>query len=418
MIDYPNKLNIIFDKLLNNSIRPIIIGGFVRDFLLQKESKDIDIELYGINSFSKLEEILEEFGDVNSVGRSFGVCKLRVDDLDLDFSFPRSDSKIDKGHKGFKIKVDSSLDFKTATSRRDFTINAIGYDIETKKILDPFSGQDDLKNRVLRAVDIDKFQDDPLRVLRAIQFSSRFNLSIDNELFMICKRMIENSLLDELPKERIFIEIRKLLLKSSTPSLGFKLLSSLGCFKYFFTEFKNIDISNLEKIYKAIDTMSSLKTLNSKTNTMLMLATLCYQLSSNECETFLSKLSNDKNLFNRVLSLLKHQNDINFEQFNDYDVYMLARKVTIKEFVLFSLAISQSKIKLKKINNFKARAIELSVLHQEAEAIIQGRDIISFGIEPSKKFSIILDKAYKAQISGDFKTKEEAHSWLKRELFT
>ena len=104
MLDYPNKLNIIFDKLLINSIKPIIVGGFVRDFLLKIDSKDIDIELYGISSFEKLEHILEEFGDVNSVGRSFGVCKLKVDDLDIDFSFPRIDSKIDKGHKGFDVK--------------------------------------------------------------------------------------------------------------------------------------------------------------------------------------------------------------------------------------------------------------------------------------------------------------------------
>ena len=417
MIDYPNKLDVIFDKLLNNSIKPIIIGGYVRDFLLKKESKDIDIELYGISSFSKLEKILEEFGAVNSVGKSFGVCKLKVDDLDLDFSLPRSDSKIDRGHKGFEIKVDASLDFKTATSRRDFTINAIGYDIQTKEILDPFNGRADLKNRILRAVDINKFQEDPLRILRAVQFSSRFNLSIDNELFIVCKKMIKENLLDELPKERIFIEIQKLLLKSSTPSLGFKLLNSLGGFKYF-SEFKNIDISNLEKIYKAIDTMSSLKTLNSKTNTILMLATLCYQLSSNECETFLSKLSNDKNLFSKVLSLLKHQNDINFELFSDYDIYMLARKVTIEEFVLLSLAISQSKIESININNLKVRAKELGVLHQEVKAIVQGKDIISFGIKPSKEFSIILDRAYKAQISGDFKTKKEAYSWLKKELLT
>ena len=417
MIDYPNKLNIIFDKLLFNSIRPIIIGGYVRDFLLQKESKDIDIELYGINSFSKLEEILEEFGDVNSVGKSFGVCKLKVDDLDLDFSLPRSDSKIDKGHRGFEIQVDSSLDFKTATSRRDFTINAIGYDIQTKEILDPFNGQKDLKNRVLKAVNIDKFQEDPLRVLRAVQFSSRLNLSIDNELFIVCKRMIENSILDELPKERIFIEIQKLLLKSLTPSLGFKLLNFLGGFNYF-TEFKSINMHNLEKTYKAIDTMSSLKTNNKKTNTILMLAALCYQLSADKYDSFLSKLSNDKNLFNRVSSLLKHQNDISFEQFDDYDIYLLATKVTIEEFVLFSIATSQTKREVENINDLKIRAEDLGVLHQKAEAIVQGKDIISLGIAPSKEFSTILSNAYIAQINGVFKTKEEAYSWLKRELFT
>ncbi|MCD6190419.1 MAG: CCA tRNA nucleotidyltransferase [Sulfurimonas sp.] len=417
MVDYPNKLNIIFDKLLINNIKPIIIGGYVRDFLLKIESKDIDVELYGINSFSKLENILEEFGDVNSVGKSFGVCKLRVDDLDIDFSFPRSDSKIDKGHKGFEIKVDSSLDFKTATSRRDFTINAIGYDIKTNKILDPFNGREDLKNKILKAVDIVKFQEDPLRVLRAVQFCSRFNLSIDNELFVVCKKMIKESILDELPKERIFIEIKKLLLKSTTPSLGLKLLNSLDGFNYF-TEFKNIDVQNLENIYKTVDTMSSLKTQDSRTNTILMLAALCYQLALSECETFLSKLSNDKNLFAKVLSLLKHQNDINFNLFSDYDIYILATKVTIEEFVLFSLAKSQTKIESKNINNLKTRAKELGVFHQEAKAVVQGKDIISLGIKPSKEFSIILDRAYRAQISGNFKTKKEAYAWLKRELFT
>ena len=416
MIDYPNELNIIFDKLLNNSIKPIIIGGYVRDFLLKKESKDIDIELYGISSFTKLEKILEEFGDVNSVGKSFGVCKLRVNDLDLDFSFPRRDSKIGNGHKGFEIKIDSSLDFKTATSRRDFTINAIGYDIKTKKILDPFNGQEDLKNKTLRAVDIKKFGDDPLRILRAIQFSSRFNLSIDNELFITCKNMIKNSLLGELPKERVFIEIQKLLLKSPSPSWGIKLLNSLGAFNYF-TEFKNMNIPELEKTYKAVDTMGSLKTANSKTNIILMLAVLCYQLSAEKCETFLFKLSNDKSLFNRILSLLKHQNDINFEQFSDYDIYVLATKITIEEFVLFSIAISQTKIKSENINNLKIRAEELGVLHKKAKAIVQGKDIISFGLKPSEEFSKILDRAYTAQISGAFVTKEEAYLWLKKELF-
>ena len=415
MVDYPNKLNTIFDKLLNNSIKPIIVGGYIRDLLLKKESKDIDIELYGISSFRKLEEILKEFGDVNSVGKSFGVCKLRVDDLDLDFSFPRTDSKIDTGHKGFKIKIDSSLDFKTAASRRDFTINTIGYDIETKNILDPFNGREDLKNNVLKAVDIEKFGDDPLRVLRAVQFSSRFNLSIDNELFITCKNMIKNSLLDELPKERIFIEIQKLLLKSPSPSSGIKLLYSLGGFNYF-TEFINMHMHKLEKTYKAIDTMSSLKTMNNKTNIMLMLAALCYQLPADKCETFISKLSNDKNLFNKVSSLLKHQSDINFEQFSDYDIYMLATKVTIEEFVLFSIATSQTTIKSENINNFKTRAKELDVFHQKAKAIVKGKDILNFGIKPSKEFSRILNKAYIAQINGVFQTKKEAYMWLEKEL--
>ncbi len=417
MIDYPNKLNIIFDKLLNNSIKPIIVGGFVRDFLLNLESKDIDIELYGIDSFSKLEEILEEFGDVNSVGKSFGVCKLKFDDLDLDFSFPRSDSKIDKGHKGFEIKIDSSLDFKTATSRRDFTINAIGYDIQTKEILDLFNGREDLKNRILRAVDIDKFQEDPLRVLRAVQFSSRFNLSIDNELFLTCQNMIKDSLLNELPKERIFIEIQKLLLKSSTPSCGIMLLKELGAFN-FFTELSNLTPDLFKQTLLSIDKMSSLKTTNDLTNTHLMLATLCYKLSLEECEKFLTRLTNDKNIHKHVLSLIKYQGSINFNAFIDYHIYKLATKITIKEFVLFSKAIAEPQVKIENIDRLKVRALELNVLNTEAKALLQGRDILNLGLKPSKEFSMILDRAYEAQISGLFKTKSEAYLWLEKELLS
>ncbi len=417
MIDYPNKLNIIFDKLLNNSIKPIIVGGFVRDFLLNLESKDIDIELYGIDSFSKLEEILEEFGDVNSVGKSFGVCKLKFDDLDLDFSFPRSDSKIDKGHKGFEIKIDSSLDFKTATSRRDFTINAIGYDIQTKEILDLFNGREDLKNRILRAVDIDKFQEDPLRVLRAVQFSSRFNLSIDNELFLTCQNMIKDSLLNELPKERIFIEIQKLLLKSSTPSCGIILLKELGAFN-FFTELSNLTPDLFKQTLLSIDKMSSLKTTNDLTNTHLMLATLCYKLSLEECEKFLTRLTNDKNIHKHVLSLIKYQGSINFNAFIDYHIYKLATKITIKEFVLFSKAIAEPQVKIENIDRLKVRALELNVLNTEAKALLQGRDILNLGLKPSKEFSMILDRAYEAQISGLFKTKSEAYLWLEKELLS
>jgi len=417
MIDYPNKLDNIFDKLLNNSIKPIIIGGFIRDFLLKKGSKDIDIELYGISSFSKLEKILKEFGDVNSVGKSFGVCKLKIDDLDLDFSFPRVDSKIEKGHKGFEIKIDSTLSFKEATSRRDFTINAIGYDIETKKILDPFNGREDLKNRILRAVDIEKFKEDPLRVLRAVQFSSRFNLSVDNNLFLTCKEMINSSLLNELPKERIFIEIKKLLLKSLSPSTGIKLLNDIGGFK-FFTEFEKLGNADLNKVFRAIDKMNSLKTTNESTNTVLMLATLCYLLSSNKSKKFLSKLTNDKGLLTKVLLLIEHKNYINFDKFKDYDIYMLATKINIGEFILFHKAITESKTELKNINRLKTRAKELDVLNSEAKSILQGKDILNLGIKPSKEFSKILDRAYIAQISGDFTTKEEACLWLKKELLS
>ena len=233
MFDYPNKIQNIFDKLLKFDIKPIIIGGFVRDFFLNIDSKDIDVELYGLDSFEKLEEILEEFGSVNSVGKSFGVCKLSAYGLDIDFSFPRLDSKISSGHKGFKVTTDSKLDFKTATSRRDFTINAIGYDVQQKTILDPYNGLKDLKLGILRAVDLDKFAEDPLRVMRAAQFSARFDFRLDSSLFNLSQKMIQKKLLQELPQERIFEELKKALFKARKPSLALVVLQQLGAIQKF-----------------------------------------------------------------------------------------------------------------------------------------------------------------------------------------
>ena len=214
MFDYPNKLNIIFNKLYLFGIKPIIVGGYLRDKILDLDSKDIDIELYGLDSLDILETILQEFGEVHTVGKSFGVCKLDFDDLEIDFSLPRSDSKISKGHKGFSVITDKSLDFKSAASRRDFTINAMGYDVKEKKLLDPYGGQKDLHNKILRAVDIDKFAEDPLRILRGIQFSSRFNFVLDELLLRLFHKLINKNILEELPRERIYEELKKMFLKN------------------------------------------------------------------------------------------------------------------------------------------------------------------------------------------------------------
>ena len=148
MIRYPHYLNKIFDKLHKSGASCLIVGGYIRDCFLNIASKDIDIELYHVSSFEILEELLKEFGSVNSFGKSFGVCKLRIKDLDIDFTLPRIDSKISSGHVGFDVKIQSNLNFMTAASRRDFTINAIGYEVLNNKVLDPFNGINDLKNNL------------------------------------------------------------------------------------------------------------------------------------------------------------------------------------------------------------------------------------------------------------------------------
>ena len=410
MINYPKQLDPIFDKLKHHCLRIIIVGGYVRDSILGLDSKDIDIELYGIKSFELLEDILKEFGPVNSVGKSFGVCKLSFDAFDLDFSFPRIDNKTGKGYKGFDVEIDSSLDFKTASSRRDFTINAIGFDVIEKKILDSFNGINDLNSRVLKAVNNKTFVEDPLRVLRAVQFCARFELSMDDKLFSLCYRLVSEDKLSELPKERIFEEIKKLLLKSQRPSIGFKLLKSLGALKHFKNLYRLSDekytytISNLDKTTKNL-------TKDPKTDLVLMLAVLCYEFNESEISEFVSNLSNEKELLVRVIPLVENLKTLkNEDKMNDYYLYKLSTKICLKEITILSLSVHGFG------KNMIKRAKELGIYTKKAEPILHGKDIIELGVKPSNKFSKILDEAYEAQMHSEFNTYEGAIKWLKKYL--
>lgn len=164
------------------------VGGFVRDYLLKGIPNDMDIEIHGV-VLNDVREILKgEFGSINEVGKSFGVFKVG----EFDISLPRKDSKTSPGHKGFDINVDPFMGIKEALRRRDFTINAMAYhsDGECLTLHDPYGGYDDLKNKILRIVDPQTFVEDPLRVLRGVQFASRFNLSIDPETFRLMRSLI------------------------------------------------------------------------------------------------------------------------------------------------------------------------------------------------------------------------------------
>lgn len=409
MIEYPKELDPIFNILKKHNAKPIIVGGFIRDNLLKIKSKDIDIEIYGISSFEKLENILKEFGSVNIVGKCFGVCKLNFNDLDLDFSLPRKDNKISSGHKGFEIEVDSTLDFKTASSRRDFTINAIGYDILEKKILDPFNGVIDLKNRILKAVDKTKFIQDPLRVLRAVEFYSRFDLVLDSKLFTLCENMVNKNLLNELPKSRIFGEIQKLILKSPKPSTGFKLLKKLHCFKYF-KPIDSLSVKDLNQTLSYLDKIKQQRIDSPKLQTILSLAVLCNKFNSAQTTQFITNLSDEKELLKEVLILNKSNLK---NSYTDSELYRLATKVTIESFLIYQELIHDSD---REFDDLKQRAITLDILNKKVPPLLQGRDILALGIKPSKEFSKILSLAYELQINMEIKNHKEAIVWLKNYL--
>ena len=210
--------------------RALLVGGCVRDELMAGQPKDWDLEVYGIDP-ARLRELLDKFGDVNVVGEAFTVYKLGAD---LDVSLPRRERKSGPGHRAFVVEGDPSMTIEEAARRRDFTINAILQDPLTGEIIDPCGGRADIESRTLRAVSPETFAEDSLRVLRAAQFAARFEFEIEPETVALC-RPID---LSDLPSERIWGEMEKLLLRAHRPFIGLRWLRELGVLDQMFPEVK------------------------------------------------------------------------------------------------------------------------------------------------------------------------------------
>ena len=450
MITLPEILEDILKDLQEIGATPIIVGGSVRDFFLNIPVKDYDIEIFGIDSLETIQKSLEKFASVKLVGKSFGVLTLRVNEYDFDFALPRIEKKIGNTHQDFEIITNANLSFKEAAIRRDFTINAIGYDFCTKDFLDPFDGINDLKNRVLKHIDDKTFIEDSLRVYRAVQFSARFDFSLDERTFELCKKIVQNNELDFLPKERIYEEFKKLFLKSSKPSIGFELLKDLGVLKYF-PELKALISCVQDPIYHPegdvwIHTMMCLDELSKilkeeniadeYRKLYLFYAILCHDFGKPFCTkeingkitshkheslgieptiSFLSKLTNEKKFIEIVSSLVKNHLipfQLYLAESSLKAIKRLSLKVNIEDLCLVCLAdclgrTIPDKEKCPKATSWVLnKAKELDIHNEPIKPIVQGRDLIELGFKPSDKFKQILEFAFDLQIDENMKKDE------------
>ena len=454
----PKILERIAKNLEKKDIKAVIVGGVVRDYFLGiKDSKDIDIEVYNIDSLNELEDELKAFGAVNLVGKVFGIIKLTTSEGEFDFSLPRIEKKVAKGHKGFEVTTKKDLTFKEAAKRRDFTINAMGYDILEQKFLDPFDGKKDVEAKRLHIVDEKSFVEDPLRVYRAIQFAARFEMQLSKETFTLCKTMVARGDLKELPKERIWEEFKKLLLKAKKPSIGLKLMRDLGVLDYFL-ELKALIGVQQEPSYHAegdvwthtlmvVDEMAKLRSGDERIDIIRMLSALCHDFGkvtttkvidgkirafNHDKEgveptiNFLKRLTNDKKLIESVSNFVLYHlriGQLYKNRAKSAAIRRLATKISIKELELLARADYFGRISKDKKEHFEAgewilqRAKELNVLTTPPKALILGRDLIALGLKPSAEFKTILEKAYQAQLDGAFQTKEEGLNWLKEQAF-
>jgi tRNA nucleotidyltransferase (CCA-adding enzyme) len=460
------KISPIIKEIVSAGGIPYLVGGSVRDFVLKQETKDLDIEVHKI-SLENLEKILKKFGTVSLVGKKFGVLKLHG--YDIDWSLPRRDTK---GRKP-EVIVDPEMTIKDACLRRDITMNAMAIDLSSlngePEIIDHFGGLEDIKNKVLRVVDKKLFIEDPLRFYRVMQFVGRFEMKPDDELNDICKKMDlrDVTLGGELARERIYEEIKKLLLKSKRPSLGFRWLKEIGRLKELFPEVGDLvgveqradyhpEGDVFEHTMQSLDASAKIseapsppfvpsarRVYRGKAFT-IMLALLCHDfgkvISTDEkltakghdiagvplAKKFLKRFTWNSSLISAVCKLVRyHRMPLELvEQGAKPKAYKrlalkLAPEVTANDLYFVSWADirgrnSKGELPLEIgfkgedeiLDQFLENVQDASVEHGPEKPVLQGRDLLGI-VEPGPEMGAILKKAYEIQIDEGITDREE-----------
>ena len=429
--------------------RALVVGGWVRDRLMGRPSKDVDIEVYGLPA-PRVRDLLAGFGSVNTVGESFTVYKV----AGLDVSLPRRESRVGRGHRGFEVTGDPALSVADAARRRDFTINAIAWDPLTSQYEDPWKGRADIDARVLRAVDPRTFPEDSLRVLRAVQFAARFELALDSGTAEICRRIP----LDDLPAERIWGEIEKLL-SAERPSLGFALALELGVIDRLFPELKalvgcpqepewhpegDVWAHTLLVVDRARRRIAG---LGRAARIAVMLGAVCHDLGKPPTTALvdgrirsldheqagvapaiavLDRLNihtiDGEDVRRNVLGIVAHHLKPGmFRQaphVSDGAFRRLAQKVDLELLAILAKADCEGRGGLfdcSAMDWFLERARELGVQHAPPEPLVKGRHLLALGVAPGPRVGQILKQIYERQLDGSIQTVEQG-VLLAREL--
>jgi tRNA nucleotidyltransferase (CCA-adding enzyme) len=414
-----NKVIEIINQLPTEA-KGLVVGGAVRDMLLGIETKDLDIEIHGLN-YQDLKKHLAKFGPVREVGKSFGV--LKIDGINADWSLPRKDSS---GRKPV-VEIDPNMDLKDAFLRRDITINALGYNPKTQEIIDFYGGVKDIKNKTLRAVSVHKFGEDPLRVLRVMQFMSRLAFTPDSELTELC----QNVDLIGLSVMRIRAEFSKLF-ASKWPSFGLIWLDKIGQLDVVMPEAKLL-FANKTQAFTALDaaadiTQDLLTDQQIKIRWAAFLASVVPQIKSTNLLEYLNKLKDmaayfklvriylnrlygKKTLIDEVIKLITYVQVIDLliqQDVLDYDFYKLAvllSPTSINDLLLVYQAVNQSFLadsfsyQSRVFNIFKDRSKQLDILQNAPKPFVMGKDLFDLGYR-DLQLGNMLKQAYDLQLKG------------------
>ena len=420
--------------------RALLVGGCVRDQLLGGTPKDFDIECYGIQP-ERLQEVLAQEFRLDLVGLSFGVIKLHHHDIDV--ALPRRETKLGLGHKAFGMEYDPALPVKEAAARRDFTVNAIYRDPLTDEIIDPWNGRADLERRILRHVS-DHFGEDPLRVLRGMQFVARFDLEPAEETVAVCRKMTPEG----LPPERLFEEWSKLLTKGVKISKGLEFLRSVGWLGYYPELAALVGCEQAPEWHPEGDvwnhTLCCLDAFaeergrrpgggDQAEDLVVGLAVLCHDFGKPATTAydpvkrrirsighdeagvaptlaFLRRLTNEERLLREVPPLVRfHMRPFAMwkDKSGDSAIRRLAAKVfRIDRLVRVAAADDAGRPPFpsqpEHLQWLLDQAKRLAVAESAPKPLVQGRDLIALGMKPGVEFGRILKAAYEAQLDGAF----------------
>jgi tRNA nucleotidyltransferase (CCA-adding enzyme) len=342
--------------------RAIAVGGFVRDFLLGRTAKDLDVEVYGLTA-AELEQTLGRFGEVRAFGRSFPV--MRVVGREIDFSLARGS------------------EFAEAARHRDLTIHAIGLDPLSRELLDPLGGRADLEARVLRAADPRTFGSDPLRGLRVVQVAARFAMEPDAELLALCAALD----LADLPGERLRIEFDKLLLRADRPSRGLDVLRRTGLARFF----PELDVS--ERAERALDAAAALRAGDAE-DRALVYAVWFHDAGVDAARSFLQRLRAPHALIAQVIALIEHR-DAPAQRVRAADLPACRRLLRQLDAAGVSAQLLERVARswgFREGDRFLAQMTPLT----SADAVF-GRHLLARGLTPGPEFTRILARCREVQ---------------------
>ncbi|MEE2751825.1 MAG: hypothetical protein VX519_10375 [Myxococcota bacterium] len=397
MVELPQMVIELARLVRENNGRAYLVGGCVRDGLLDRTPKDLDVEVHGLEE-ARLVQVLRTLGTVKEVGKAFGVYKLVGVDMEIDVSLPRRDSRT--------ADRDPFLGEKAATLRRDLTINSLLLDPLTEELLDYFGGREDLRDGVLREVDSSRFGDDPLRALRAVRLGATLGFQLADSLRHHCKSMD----LSSLPGERVWVEIDRMLMEPERPGDALYELHALGLVPSILP---GLEGAGRQSVREHLNQAARLGVhlSDDASRRVLLVSVLLSPLKETAATRVLDRLClhrwDGHPLRRPVLSVISElQRPL---PVTDTALRKASERVGLEVFLRVWEALRPAE------GGWDAlmRAQEIGVAAGSLPELVRGEDLLALGFEPGPQVGAALKLVREAQLEGRLSSREDALVWIR-----